>query len=58
VLWFWLSALIVLVGAMLNAEAEHQTLRDTTIGQPKPLGARGAHMADTRGRIGTVSSNA
>jgi membrane protein len=48
-LWFWLSALIVLVGAMLNAEAEHQTLRDTTIGQPKPLGARGAHMADTVG---------
>ena len=48
-LWFWMSALIVLVGAMLNAEAEHQTLRDTTIGQPKPLGARGAHMADTVG---------
>jgi membrane protein len=48
-LWFWLSALIVLLGAALNAEAEHQTLRDTTRGAPKPLGRRGAHMADTVG---------
>jgi membrane protein len=48
-LFFWLTALIVLVGAMLNAEAEHQTMRDTTIGRPKPMGARGAHMADTVG---------
>lgn len=48
-LWFWLSALIVLVGATLNAETEHQTLHDTTIGSPKPMGERGAHMADTVG---------
>jgi membrane protein len=48
-LWFWLSALIVLVGATFNAEAEHQTIRDTTVGRPKPLGARGARMADTIG---------
>jgi membrane protein len=44
--WIWLSAVIVLVGAELNAEMEHQTARDTTDGEPKPLGQRGAHMAD------------
>jgi membrane protein len=46
-LWFWLSALIVLIGATLNAEAEHQTLHDATIGSPKPMGERG--VADTVG---------
>jgi membrane protein len=48
-LWFWLSALVLLIGATLNAESEHQTLRDTTVGQPKPMGERGAHVADTVG---------
>ena len=33
----------------LNSEIEHQTARDTTIGPPKPLGIRGAVMADTVG---------
>lgn len=47
-LWFWITALIVLVGAEINAEAEQQTLRDTTTGKPKPLGQRGAVKADTR----------
>ena len=45
-MWLWLSAAVVLVGAELNAEMEHQTARDTTEGRPKPLGARGAMMAD------------
>jgi membrane protein len=49
-MWMWLSAVIVLVGAKLNAEIEHQTAEDTTIGPPKPLGSRGAVMADTVGR--------
>jgi membrane protein len=44
--WLWLSAMIVLAGAEFNAELEHQTGRDSTIGKPKPLGARGAAMAD------------
>jgi membrane protein len=48
--WIWLSTTIVLLGGELNAEMEHQTARDTTIGRPKPLGARGAHMADTVGK--------
>lgn len=49
-LWFWLTALSVLIGAELNAEMEHQTKRDTTIGKPKPMGERNAYMADTVGR--------
>ena len=48
-MWMWMSAIIVLCGAELNSEIEHQTARDSTVGQPKPLGARGAVMADTLG---------
>lgn len=48
--WLWISAAIVLLGAQLNAEAEHQTARDTTEGRPKPLGSRGAMMADHVGK--------
>lgn len=47
VTWIWISAVIVLVGAELNAEMEHQTAADTTQGGPRPLGARGAVVADT-----------
>ena len=39
-LWLWLSAFVLLIGATLNAETEHQTLHDTTIGAPKPMGER------------------
>ena len=48
-MWFWLSALIVLLGAELNAEMEHQTERDTTRGGEQPMGERGAYVADTIG---------
>jgi membrane protein len=48
--WLWLSATIVLAGAELNAELEHQTAHDTTTGKAKPLGQRGATMADRVGR--------
>jgi membrane protein len=47
--WMWLSTTVVLVGAELNAEIEHQTVHDTTEGPQKPLGARGARMADSVG---------
>jgi membrane protein len=47
--WMWLSIIVVLIGAKLNAEIEHQSARDSTTGRPKPLGARGAKMADTVG---------
>lgn len=49
-MWLWLSAIAALFGAELNAEIEHQTAQDTTIGPPKPLGVRGATMADTVGQ--------
>jgi membrane protein len=49
VTWIWLSAVVVLLGAELNAEMEHQTARDTTQGRPKPFGTRGAVVADTVG---------
>jgi membrane protein len=48
-MWMWMSAIIVLCGAELNSEIEHQTATDTTVGHPKPLGARGAAVADTLG---------
>ena len=44
--WLWLSATVVLVGAEVNAEMEHQTARDTTTGPEAGLGARGATKAD------------
>ena len=48
--WIWLSSTVVLLGAELDAEMEHQTARDTTTGPEKPLGRRGAQVADTVGR--------
>jgi membrane protein len=45
-MWIYLSMWVVLIGAELNAEIEHQTARDTTTGPDKPLGERGASMAD------------
>jgi membrane protein len=47
--WIWLSAQVILLGAELNSEIEHQTAKDTTVGPDKPLGERGATMADTVG---------
>ncbi|MBB3192375.1 membrane protein [Halomonas cerina] len=49
-LWFWLSAFTVLLGAEFNAEMERQTYRDTTVGTARPLGERDAYAADTLGR--------
>ncbi|GJE25959.1 YihY/virulence factor BrkB family protein [Methylobacterium organophilum] len=47
--WIWISTTIVLLGAQVNAEMEHQTAKDTTVGHPRPLGEREARMADTVG---------
>jgi membrane protein len=47
--WLWISAIVVLLGAEVDAEMEHQTARDTTTGTSKPLGTRGARVADTVG---------
>ncbi len=49
-MWLWMTAIVILVGAELNAAIEHQTARDTTVGaRERPLGERGATMADTVG---------
>ena len=47
--WLWISAIVILLGAELDAEMEHQTARETPTGSPKPMGTRGARMADTIG---------
>lgn len=48
--WIWISMIVVLLGAELDAEMEHQTGRDTTVGPAEPMGRRGAQMADTLGQ--------
>lgn len=50
-IWLWICSTLVILGAELNSEIEHQTARDSTTGTEKPLGERGAHMADTVGRV-------
>lgn len=50
-LWLFLSAFVVLLGAEVNAEMEAQTRRDSTTGEPEPMGQRGAVKADTLGPI-------
>lgn len=49
-MWLYLTCFAVLLGAEFNAEIEHQTARDSTTGQPQPMGERGAKMADTLGK--------
>ncbi|MDZ5621419.1 YihY/virulence factor BrkB family protein [Nocardioides sp. HM23] len=46
-LWLWLTMYVVLLGAEINAEAEQQTAKDTTVGPDEPLGQRGAVKADS-----------
>jgi membrane protein len=46
-LWLYLTCYLVLLGAEINAETEHQTAKDTTEGEPQPMGERGATAADT-----------
>jgi membrane protein len=52
-IWIWLSTIVVLLGGEINAEMEHQTAKDTTEGGGKPMGARGARMADEIGAART-----
>lgn len=50
IMWFYLGGYAIVLGAEINAEMEHQTAVDTTDGPPKPMGQRGAYVADTLGR--------
>lgn len=54
-LWLFLSAVCVLLGAEINSELEHQTARDSTTGPDRPLGTRDATMADTIGEPATTA---
>jgi membrane protein len=45
--WLWLTVLLVVLGAAVNDEAERQTSRDSTVGAERPLGQRGAVVADS-----------
>jgi membrane protein len=47
--WLYISALMVLLGAAINAQSERQTRKDSTEGAPQPMGQRGAWAADTLG---------
>ncbi len=49
-MWLWVSVIVILFGAELNAELEHQTAEDTTVRPEQPIGERGAVMADTVGK--------
>lgn len=48
-MWIWLSAMVLICGALIDAAIEHQTARDTTVGPDRPMGERGAYVADTVG---------
>jgi membrane protein len=47
--WLWLSAFVVLLGALLDAELEAQTAKDSTVGKDRPMGERDAVKADRLG---------
>ncbi|WP_297340469.1 YihY/virulence factor BrkB family protein [Pseudophaeobacter sp.] len=46
-MWLFITGFLLLLGAALNAELERHTKPDTTAGKPRPLGERGATVADT-----------
>jgi len=47
--WIWISMIILILGAEINAELERQTTKDSTTGPPMPIGYRGAYVADSVG---------
>lgn len=48
-IWLWLSMQILVIGAEIDAEMEHQTAHDSTVGPSRPMGERGAVVADSLG---------
>ncbi|WP_323036774.1 YihY/virulence factor BrkB family protein [Pararhodobacter sp.] len=48
-MWLWISAFILMLGAVINAEIEAQTAVDSTVGPDRPMGQRGAKKADILG---------
>jgi len=58
-MWTWISTVILLIGAEIDAELEHQTARDTTRRPERPMGERGAVVADQVGpaRVATKEAD-
>lgn len=52
-MWLWISAYVIILGAELNAEMEAQTRHDTTVGRDRPMGDRDAEKADQLGKLST-----
>ena len=48
-MWFYISSFIILLGGELNSEMELQTAKDSTRGEARPMGERGAYVADHLG---------
>ncbi len=58
-MWFYITAYVILLSAEIDAEIEHQTTVDSTVGPDRPMGERGAFVADTVGKAaGKTSSEA
>lgn len=55
--WFYISAFVIILGAEINSELERQTVHDTTTGEEKPIGQRGAYSADTVGPRASFGSD-
>jgi membrane protein len=53
-MWLYITCFVVLLGAELDAEMEHQTTRDSTEEPEQPRGQRGAYVAD---HIGPAREN-
>ncbi len=45
-MWLYLTAYIILIGAEVNSSIELQTSADSTVGEDKPMGERNAFVAD------------
>ncbi len=45
--WLWVTVLLIVLGAAVNGESERQTGYDSTTGPERPLGQRGAVVADS-----------
>ncbi len=56
-MWLFLSAYAVLFGGLINAETERQTACDTTTGPPRPMGTRGAHVADMSSALSAAEAD-
>ncbi|MDY8109200.1 YihY/virulence factor BrkB family protein [Fulvimarina sp. 2208YS6-2-32] len=45
-MWTWIMMIVLLAGAEINAQLEHQTGEDTTVGEDRAPGDRDATLAD------------